>query len=198
MLLRWLRVKYPAHAPPAVATPGQTVSSWALRDQATDAYLAVAREQYGSGSVDPDVQVGLGVLLYTGGDFDRAKDCFESALLARPADYLLWNRYGSCLSNGNKPEEALGAYREALNIRPTYTRAIYNVGVACLNIGAYQEAAEHLLSGLALQSAAGGSTSDQLWTTLRRCFIAMNRVDLTNKAYPGGDPSVFRSEGFEF
>lgn len=38
---------------------------------------------------------------------------------------------GSCLSNGNKPEEALGAYREALQLRPTYTRAIYNVAVAC-------------------------------------------------------------------
>ena len=47
-------------------------------------------------------------------------------------DYLLWNRLGSSLSNGNKPEEALGAYREALNLRPTYTRAIYNVGVACM------------------------------------------------------------------
>ena len=46
-------------------------------------------------------------------------------------DYLLWNRLGSSLSNGNKPEESLGAYREALVLRPTYTRAIYNVGVAC-------------------------------------------------------------------
>lgn len=46
-------------------------------------------------------------------------------------DYLLWNRLGSCLSNGSKPEEALGIYREALRLRPTYTRAIYNVGVAC-------------------------------------------------------------------
>jgi hypothetical protein len=46
-------------------------------------------------------------------------------------DYLLWNRLGSSLSNGNKPEESLGAYREALTLRPTYTRAIYNVGVAC-------------------------------------------------------------------
>lgn len=49
-----------------------------------------------------------------------------------PQDYLLWNRLGSSLSNGNKPEESLGAYREALTLRPTYTRAIYNVGVACM------------------------------------------------------------------
>lgn len=51
--------------------------------------------------------------------------------MACPQDYLLWNRLGSSLSNGNKPEESLGAYREALMLRPTYTRAIYNVGVAC-------------------------------------------------------------------
>ena len=52
-------------------------------------------------------------------------------MCALPQDYLLWNRLGSSLSNGNKPEESLGAYREALMLRPTYTRAIYNVGVAC-------------------------------------------------------------------
>lgn len=59
---------------------------------------------------------------------------FAVKLLADPfcQDYLLWNRLGSSLSNGNKPEESLGAYREALMLRPTYTRAIYNVGVACM------------------------------------------------------------------
>ena len=85
----------------------------------------------------------------------------------------MWNRLGSSLSNGSKPEEALGAYREALRLRPTYTRAIYNVGVACvyhssdqcillnltdaclfigLNIGAHKEAAEHFLSALTLRN----------------------------------------------
>lgn len=52
-------------------------------------------------------------------------------IILRLQDYRLWNRLGSCLSNDRKPEEALGAYREALQLRPTYTRAIYNVGVAC-------------------------------------------------------------------
>ena len=108
-------------------------------------------------------------------------------------DYLLWNRLGSSLSNGHKPEEALGAYREALNLRPTYTRAIYNVGVACgsrtsrlfsltlltrppatgLNIGAHKEAAEHFLSALSMQRSNNGETSDQLWFTLRRALLSM-------------------------
>jgi peroxin-5 len=108
--------------------------------------------------MDPEVQIGLGVLYYTNQEFDKAKDCFESALAARPKvcpdfvriatilnthqDYLLWNRLGSSLSNGSKPEEALGAYQEALQLRPTYTRAIYNVGVACMSQEAIYTATE--------------------------------------------------------
>jgi peroxin-5 len=145
-----------------------------------DAFLSVARAQQDpSIEPDPELQVGLGVLLYINGEFSKAADCFGSALAMRPEDYLLWNRYGSCLSNGNKPEESLAAYREALRLRPKYTRAMYNVGVACLNLGAMKEAAEHFLTGLALQGPDGPSgggelkRSAQLWATLRRTLIAM-------------------------
>jgi len=116
----------------------------------------------------------------------------------RPKDYLLWNRLGSSLSNGNRPEEALGAYREALQMRPTYTRAIYNVGVACLNIGAHKEAAEHFMTALALQDSTDGEKSEQLWFTLRRTLHAMGRPDLAKIAKTGGSVDAFRPEGFEF
>lgn len=170
-----------------------------------EAFLSVARSQHDSSTLDPELQSGLGVLLYINGEFSKAADCFASALSVRPTDYLLWNRYGSCLSNGNKPEESLAAYREALRLRPKYTRAMYNVGVACLNLGALKEAAEHFLSGLALQGdtspAAGGvaepKRSEQLWSTLRRTLVGMNRADLAEKA-KDGNLELFRSEGFEF
>ena len=108
-----------------------TNSAWDTHSRITEVFLNLARMQNNQGVLDPDVQIGLGVLFYNNSDYDRAKDCFEAALSVRPRDYLLWNRLGSSLSNGSKPEEALGAYREALQLRPTYTRAIYNVGVAC-------------------------------------------------------------------
>jgi peroxin-5 len=132
MLLRWLQAKYPHHhVPQETVAAMATNASWDTHERVTQVFISLARHQHGQGIIDPDVQMALGVLFYTYNEYDKAKDCFETALRSRPDDYLLWNRLGSSLSNGSKPEEALGAYREALRLRPTYTRAIYNVGVAC-------------------------------------------------------------------
>ena len=224
MLWRWLHARFPTFpVSDDVEKAVRSHSTWDSHDRLTDVFLALARQQYDQGIVVPDVQVGLGVLFYNKGVYDRAKDCFESALSQRPQvsfvhvyrtpsilicpqDYLLWNRLGSSLSNGHKPEEALGAYREALNLRPTYTRAIYNVGVACeyndigslhdidgntgLNIHAYKEAAEHFLSALGLQESTGDrQTSDQLWFTLRRAFLQMVSQAATMSLIPSNIPS---------
>jgi len=201
ILLRWLRARYPSvPAPVETMEAIATHASWDTHTRITDLFLILARSQHSEGVVDSDVQTALGVLFYTNGEYGRAKDCFETALGVKPQDYLLWNRLGSSLSNGNQPEEALGAYREALQLRPTYTRAIYNVGVACLNIGAYKEAAEHFLSALNLQESTSGDTSGQVWFTLRRALMAMDRSDLAELAYSETKTNleIFRNHGFDF
>jgi len=198
MLLRWLSAAYPSAEISEAAWASINQSSWHSHEEVTKVFMDLARAQHSKGIVDPDVQAGLGVLFYTSSDFDRAKDCFEAALSVKPTDYQLWNRLGSSLSNGSKHEESLGAYREALNLRPTYVRAISNVAVACLNIGAYQEAAEHLLSALSMQVATAGQTSEQLWFTLRRVFLEMNRPDLAELTKENRNLDAYRSQGFEF
>ncbi|KJA27897.1 hypothetical protein HYPSUDRAFT_130657 [Hypholoma sublateritium FD-334 SS-4] len=203
MLLRWFRARYPDVPVPQETIKAMTTnSSWDTHDRITQLFLELARSQHDQNSMDPDLQIALGVLFYTNNEYERAQDCFVTALNVRPKDYLLWNRLGSSLSNGNKPEEALGAYREALQLRPTYTRAIYNVGVACmcLNIGADKEAAEHFLSALSLQESTSGDTSDQLWFTLRRALQSMKRNDLAELAKPEAKSNleIFRREGFDF
>lgn len=51
----------------------------------TNSYLNLAREQYASnGTVDPDVQVGLGTLYYMMGEYGEARDCWVAALGERP------------------------------------------------------------------------------------------------------------------
>jgi len=134
MLLHWLQATHPDAEIPQTAWTSLQDSSWYSHQQVTQAFLDYARIQHSKGIVDADLQAGLGVLFYTSNQFDRAKDCFEAALSVRPTDYQLWNRLGSSLSNGHNHEESLGAYREALNLRPTYVRAISNVAVACLFI----------------------------------------------------------------
>ncbi|SPO25607.1 related to PEX5 - peroxisomal targeting signal receptor [Ustilago trichophora] len=194
---------------------GTNGNPWASLNRVTDLFLQAARQGNSAGQIDPEVQVGLGVLFYTQSAYEQAQDCFNTALSARPNDFLLWNRLGATLANGGKPEEAIAAYHKALELRPTFTRAIYNLSVSCLNLGAHHEAAEHLLAALNLQQThtlpdvpegeqpaptplAEAGESHNLWSTLRRIFLVMDRMDLAQKAHVGSNLDQFRGEGFEF
>ena len=190
-LEKWISLAYPQLS---LSTAGaQRENPWETSQRVIDLFILAA--QAGPSArvkgqstelndvVDPDVQVGLGVLFYSNSDYEKARDCFEAALTARPSDFLLWNRLGATLANGGQSEAAISAYRKALELRPTFTRATYNLGVSCLNIGCYQEAAEHLLAALEGQRTGeeGGEVFDgaadngsaNLWHTLRRAFLCM-------------------------
>ncbi|GAA5977675.1 hypothetical protein JCM10908_005053 [Rhodotorula pacifica] len=223
-LEKWLSIAYPSISLPALDST-QIRSPWDASNRVIDLFLAAAQAGPSSrtpgqstdlGIVDPDVQVGLGILFYSNSEYEKAKDCFEAALSMRPNDFLLWNRLGATLANSGHPEDAIQAYRKALDLRPTFTRAIYNLGVSCLNIGCYHEAAEHFLAALQgqmtreemaqnrkgkgdadLGRANLGDGSDNLWHTLRRAFLCMDRHDLADKAMPGASLDEFRTE-FEF
>ncbi|KAK8845376.1 hypothetical protein IAR55_006089 [Kwoniella newhampshirensis] len=209
-LHEFLRLLHPAHAGPAPSQSSLSLdehtSPWSLHQNMTNSFLALAREQYQGqkGTVDPDVQVGLGTLYYMMGEYGQARDCWVAALGERPDDYLLWNRLGATLANGGSSEEAVDAYRRALELKPTFTRAIFNLGVACLNIGVHREAAEHFLAALSLHPSQRDSSDAQiyhsgsLWSTLRRSLVAMDMNDLADQARPGTDLNVFRQAGFEF
>ena len=83
-LLRWLRARFPDYPIPESATSSLSRSSWNSYDSVTETFLGLARWQHGQGIVDADVQAALGILFYSNSEYERAKDCFESALSARP------------------------------------------------------------------------------------------------------------------
>ena len=85
MLLRWMRARFPSQSiPDETAMAVKNHSTWDAHNRVTEVFLNLARAQHEQGTLDPEVQIGLGVLFYTNSEFDRAKDCFESALSARP------------------------------------------------------------------------------------------------------------------
>ncbi|CAE6471822.1 unnamed protein product [Rhizoctonia solani] len=144
--------------------------------------LNMAR-QSSSGEIDADIQIALGVLLNTMEDYSKAQDCFRTALAVRPDDWLLFNRVGATLANSGNPEEAVPFYYKALELNPGYIRARYNLGISCINLRRYEEAAQHLVDALVLQESEGanserGVTSDSLWDTLRSTCLNLQRVDL--------------------
>ena len=117
-LKRWIDIQYPTL---------QAQNNPDLLSEVTTKFLDAARNpsMHVSGSnmsLDPDVQTGLGVLFYNATDFDKAIDCFNSALSVRPNDYKLWSRLGATLANSGNTEEAIDAYYKALKIRPTFVR----------------------------------------------------------------------------
>jgi len=158
-LERWLSVKYPQVIAPqdlsSAADLGFTDRAQ-LHERVTNLFLDAARLAPDGDHMDPDVQVGLGVLFYGAEEYDKAVDCFQSALHSselgatnqREQVHLLWNRLGATLANSGRSEEAIAAYEKALAIHPNFVRARYNLGVSCINIGCHAEAAGHLLAAL--------------------------------------------------
>lgn len=158
-LERWLSVKYPSIISPtdlsSAAEMGFTDRAQ-LHEKVTDLFIKAAQLSPDGEHMDPDVQVGLGVLFYGAEDYDKAVDCFSAALASsemgstnqRSQIHLLWNRLGATLANSGRSEEAIAAYEKALTLHPNFVRARYNLGVSCMNIGCHDQAAGHLLSAL--------------------------------------------------
>ncbi|CAO1606442.1 Peroxisomal membrane signal receptor PTS1 [Xanthoria calcicola] len=162
-LERWLSTKYPSILPPDQVSQTSEMGftdRHLLHEKVTSHFIRAAQLSPGGDTktMDPDVQVGLGVLFYGCEEYSKAVDCFSAALDSTtegltnspPQAHLLWNRLGATLANSGRSEEAIQAYEEALRLCPGFVRARYNLGVSCINIGCPQEAAQHLLGALAM------------------------------------------------
>lgn len=236
-LERWLSVKYPQIHPPERVSQAADVGFTdraILHERVTDLFITAAQLSPSGEQMDPDVQVGLGVLFYGNEDFEKAVDCFNAALASTETGlanregqiHLLWNRLGATLANSGRSEDAIAAYCKALEVNPNFVRARYNLGVSCINIGCYPEAAGHLLGALNLHrvvgeqglekareivsDGSGGGIADaelermiqqnessNLYDTLRRAFTGMGRRDLTERVGAGMNLDQFRGE-FDF
>lgn len=171
-LERWLSVKYPQVIRPEDLSSAADIGftdRQQLHEKATNLFIEAARLSPDGEHMDPDVQVGLGVLFYGAEEFDKAVDCFTAALQSseqgtsnqRSQVHLLWNRLGATLANSGRSEEAIAAYEKALQIHPNFVRARYNLGVSCINMNCQAEAVGHLLAALEMHKTVEKSGREQ-------------------------------------
>ncbi|KAJ8722522.1 hypothetical protein PYW07_003702 [Mythimna separata] len=184
-LLDWLRAspKYFDIVPNDVSANKLDVKE--LEAHVKSLYLKAV--QLNMDQIDPDVQNALGVIFNSCQEYDKAVDCFQTALMVASDNAKLWNRLGATLANSDKSEQAVDAYHQALNLEPGFIRARYNVGITCMNLGAHRQAAEHFLVALNQQykaksmfpeSSSTDTSSSTIWTTLRMVCSFMGEHDV--------------------
>lgn len=69
-------------------------------------------------------------LRQNGGDILGALQDYEMALKEAPDDPMIWNNRGVSLSSLGRYDDAIGSYRKALEKRPGYWNAWFNLGKA--------------------------------------------------------------------
>ncbi|XP_041419255.1 PEX5-related protein isoform X3 [Xenopus laevis] len=183
-------VKGKSGSPALTRRMSKTLCDSVSLEEVKELYLEAAHQN--GELVDPDLQTGLGVLFNLSGEYDRAVDAFNSALVIRPEDYSLWNRLGATLANGDRSEEAVEAYSRALEIQPGFIRSRYNLGISCINLEAYREAVSNFLTALSLQRKSRTQlkiqppvSSGNIWAALRIALSMMDQPELFHAANVG-------------
>ncbi|XP_055535719.1 peroxisomal targeting signal 1 receptor [Wyeomyia smithii] len=209
MLVKWMKCnpKYESLVPPEMMQPQESFLASSLMggpslQEVQDLFIKAVQKS--PNEIDADIQEALGVLFNLSSEYDKAVDCFRAAAQVRPNSSKIWNRLGASLANGNRSVEAVDAYQRALEIHPGFIRARYNVGIICINLKAYKEGVEHLLTALNHQassiaraginvSSPANQMSSTIWITLRMVMSLMGRQDL-QQAIDNRDLEVLNRE----
>ena len=144
-----------------------------FHEDVVDLFEQALLSSLGNSQEKGDLHVAAGILYHLAEQYSVSVRHFKIALSLQSDNPMLWNKLGATLANGDRSEEAVHAYKEALRLYPNYVRCRYNMGIACMNLKSFPEACEHFLIALKLQSQGRGpsATAWNLWNTLRLAIM---------------------------
>jgi peroxin-5 len=129
------------------------------------------------------------VLLNVKNEPEKALDILESLAKAHPADHGILNRLGATYANARQYDAALACYSRALELHPSYVRAVYNTAISHMNRSEFAQATEALVTALGLHLPVGAMIGDgsesletghaAIWRTLRIVADMWGRGDLS-------------------
>lgn len=112
MLNQWMKInpKYASLVGGGEEPPGvEEIASSRIRgmelELTQELFLRAVQQNAATGEFDVDVQEALGVLFNLSSEYDKAVDCFQTAVQMAPDNAKIWNRLGASYANGNKPTE---------------------------------------------------------------------------------------------
>lgn len=106
------------------------------------------------------------------GDYDAALTSYRLALRDRPNDTKILQNMAIAFTKTNRPEEAIRAYKHALDLAPHLSGAHYGLAFLLLKRGDRDDAAEHLEAFLA--KPPSGAESER-WVRHAEETLAMLR-----------------------
>ena len=143
-----------AAPPPAAKTPKPDQAP-ASPPESRGPTLAV---DYGTGLPDsggPEyltTWLSQAVALEAAQDWSGLVEHCERWIKAQPGEGLGWYGLGMAYNSLGRHEEAVGAYKEALRLKPDFAEAWYNLGVAYLRLGRHEEAVSAIKEALRLKA----------------------------------------------
>jgi Flp pilus assembly protein TadD len=88
---------------------------------------------------DANVYYNLGIALQDEGQLDEAVRCYEKASNLSSEDPEILNNLAFALQENRRPYEAIPYYRKALRLNPDYITAHWNLSLALLLTGSFEE-----------------------------------------------------------
>ena len=112
-------------------------------------FLHKIRKLKGTGIPLSQPQVNVAVEHFQRGDAAKSAQVAKSLIIEAPQEPVLFNIVGVALSVLEQNEEAIGYFRAATLLRPTYTEALTNLGTALLKTEQFEPAIAALKRALA-------------------------------------------------